>query len=112
MLIPLDENGFNTGMFSTNDLRLHPKSWTVSGDGMKLLDDNKIQEFSADDLELCYDVEYVEDAPARARLLMLQHKEAEKAWDAYTAACNAFNRLAPDGIEHLNPYSAPRHYIM
>ena len=112
LLVPLDGNGHSgTGMFRYNDLDLRMKNQTVGGDGLKLLEDNKIQPFMADDLGVCDGVEYVEDARTRAELIKIQFAEVKKAWEAYNSACSTFNRLVPSGIEHANPYSAPRRWL-
>lgn len=112
-IVPLDKNGYSgTGMFGYKDLDVRMKNWTVGGDGQKLLDNNRIQEFSADDLTICDCGEYEEDVRARAELIKIQFSEVKKAWDQYNAACSAYNRLVPSGMEGMNAYSAPRGYIL
>lgn len=107
-IIPLDKNGFSgTGRFRYGDFEIR-----IKGNDKQFLIDNKIQEFSADELDICYGVEYVEDVRARAELLKMQFAEVKKAWDAYNNATSAFNRLVPSGIEHVSPYNAPRHYLL
>lgn len=111
-IIPLDKNGFSgTGRFRYGDFDIRFIGGAVAGDGKKFLIDNKIQEFTADELDICYGVEYVEDVRARAELIKIQFAEVKKAWDAYNNATSAFNRLVPSGIENVNPYNAPRQWL-
>lgn len=112
-IVPLDANGFSgTGMFRYRDLDCCIAAKDDKGNHGKLLDDNKIQEFSADDLDLCYSVRYVDDARARAELIKIQFAEVQAAYRAYEAAASAYNKLLPGGMEDVNSNGRPRYSIL
>lgn len=113
VIVPLDKNGYSgTTMFRYDDFNIRFSGGTVAGDGKRFLIDNKIQPFAADDLDLCYGVEYVEDARARAELIKIQFADVKKAYSAYEAAVSAYNALLPGGMEHVNSCSSPRYSIL
>jgi hypothetical protein len=113
VLVPLDANGFSgTGRFRYNDLDCYLTTKDDKGNHGKFLDENKIQEFSAEDIDICYGVKYVEDVRDRAIDMSARFAEAKAAWKQYEAACSAFNELTPSGIEHIDCYKNPRNHIL
>lgn len=101
-IVPLDDRGYSGGSgFRYGELELS----TVRDAENKLLpvldENNKIVARSFEDFRLTGCPEYVEDAHARAELILEAFRAVKEQHRALENACGSLNRLLPSGIDRV-----------
>lgn len=101
---------YHHDIFGGNDIKISGKY--DSGNGHKVLIENKIQKITPDNFYLSYRGEYVEDVKKHLEAIKEAHKKALEAQTALDDAISIYNHLTRGKMQHASRSEGVKNWIL